>query len=338
MRRVIPVVLLLAVPVRAPAAEPPKVDEFAPNAAGVALVEVTGVEKYDARPMDGDAGITFKLRLVRGTGAFPGEVGCVTAFGGLRAPGDVPKPSAPLKPDSLKKGERYWIVFASQHDYKKYNQGVIGFWPEKDPKAEALEAAVKADAYKWSPQYVPDLKLSYGHLIEKDGWRVRGERDGKVLWEVTLTGKPLDAYHFGLFQSTGGDFVVAMPKCGHILFTESDTVLPKDNPFGLPEGRYYVNDGLDPVSGKRHGTWIRVAQGPSVEVLNRAYDLTTGKPTRDERFDWLKTGGIAVGAKKEDWWRKTERTFDASGKVTKEEVFRYDEALEREKRWVKLKP
>jgi hypothetical protein len=316
---------------------PPSLDALVPNASGVALIEVVEVKEYDERPMDGNKGVRFKLKLVRGSGAFPGEVGVVTDFGGLRPPGDVPKPSAPLKPDSLKKGERYWIAFSSRHDHEKYNQGVIGFWPEKDKVSEVLEATVKDDVYRWSPQYVPELKLSYGHVIEKDTWRVRAERDGKVIWEKTLPGKPLDAYHFGLFQSTGGDFEVQMPKCGHILFTESDARLEKDNEFGLPAGPYYVNNGFDPQTGKRHGTWIRVAQGPSVEVMNRAYDLGTGKPARDERFEFLKSGGKAVGARAEEWWRKIERTFDASGEVTKEEVFRYDESAEREKRWVKVK-
>jgi hypothetical protein len=318
------------------AAEPPRLDTLAPHASGIALAEVVEVKEYDERPMDGNKGIRFKLKRVRGTGHFDETVDVVTDFGGLRPPGDVPKPSAPLKPDSLKKGERYWLAFSSRHDYERYNQGVIGFWPEKDKVSEVLEVAVKDDVYRWSPQYVPELKLSYGHVVEKDTWRIRAERDGKVLWEKALPGKPLD-YHFGLFQSTGGSFEVQMPKCGHILFTESDARLEKDNEFGLPAGSYYVNNGLDPQTGKRHGTWVRVAQGPSVEVMNRAYDLDTGKPTRDERFEFLKSGGKAVGAKTEEWWRKVERTFDASGEVTKEAVFRYDESAEREKRWVKVK-
>lgn len=315
---------------------PPTVDTLAPHAAGIALAEVTGVEEYDARPMDGNKGVRFKLKKVRGTGSFGDTVGVVTEFGGLRPPGSVPKPSVPLKPDSLKKGGRYWIAFSSRHD-PAHNQGVIGFWPEKDAAAGVLDAAVKGDVLRWQPRYVPDLKLSYGHVVEKDGWRVRGERDGKVLWEKALPGKPLDDYHFGLFQGTGGTFEVAMPECGHILLTESDARLEKGNEFGLPEGRYYVNNGLDPVSGRRHATWVRVAQGPGVEVMNRAYDLGTGKPTRDERFDRPRAGGKAAGAKTEEWWRKVERTYDAAGRVTREDVFWYDESAEPEKRWVKVK-
>lgn len=328
------IVALLALALAAP---PPQLDSLAPHAAGVALVEVVKVEEYDARPSDGNKGIEFTLKRIRGSGTFRDTISVVTEFGGHRPPGSDPKPSAPLKPDSLKKGGRYWIAFASLHEFDQYNQWIIGFWPEKDARAAAFEAAVKADAYRWSPQYVPELKLSYGHVLEKDTWRVRAERDGKVLWEKTLPGKPLDSYHFGLFQGTGGSLEVPMPKCGHILFTESDTRLAADNAFGLPAGPYYVNNGLDPVTGKRHATWIRKAQESSVEILNRAYDPDTGKPTRDERFDYLKSGGQAVGAKTEEWWRKVERTFDATGKVTKEEVFRYDDSAEQGERWVKVK-
>ncbi len=318
-------------------AQPPGIDTLAPNASGLALVEVVEVEPYDIRPADGDKGIRFKLKRIRGSGAFREEVRVVTDFGGMRGQNTKRKPSEPLKPDSLKKGERYWIAFASKHDYEKHNQGVVGFWPEKDKVAEVLETAVKDDVYRWSPQYIPDLKLSYGHVIEKSQWRVRGERDGKVLWEKTLPGKPVDFYHFGLFQSTGGSFEVQMPKCGYILFTESDVRLEKDNEFGLPEGPFYVNNGFDPENGKRHGTWIRLAQGPSVEVMNRAYHLDTGKPSRDVRYDLVKSGGKEVGAKTDEWGRKVERTYDSSGKVTKEEVFWYDRDAEKDKQWVKVK-
>jgi hypothetical protein len=337
VRHVIPFAFLFALPVPALAADPPKVEEFAPHAAGVALVEVTAVEKYDQRPVDGNAGVKFKLKLVRGSGEFVGTVHVVTAFGGLRPPGVVPKPSAPLKADSLTKGERYWIAFSSRHEYEKYNQGVIGFWPEKDAKAEALEAAVKADTYKWHPQYDPKLKLAIGRVIEKDTWRVRGEKDGKVIWEKQLPGKPTEAYFYGLFQSTGGDLDVKMPKCGQILFTETDTKLEADNEFGLPAGRYYVNNGLDPETGKKHGTWVRVAQAGHIAVMNREYDPDTGKPTRDQRFDGIDTGGKALGAKTESWLRRTDRTFDPTGKVTKEEVFWYDASADAGKRWVKVK-
>ena len=67
MRHVLPLALLLAVPLLASAAEPPKVEGFAPHAAGVALIEVTGREEYDERSSDGNKGVRFKLKRVRGT-------------------------------------------------------------------------------------------------------------------------------------------------------------------------------------------------------------------------------------------------------------------------------
>ena len=186
MRHILSFAFVLVVSL--PAVADPKVEEFAPHASGVALAEVTAVEKFDARPMDGPAGVTFKLKLIRGSGAFPGEVSVITAHGGGQARGFVPKPSLPVKPDSFKKGDRVWFAFASTHEYEKHNQGVIGFWPEKDAKAEALEAAVKADAYRWHPQYDPKTKLTYGRIIEKDKWRMRVEKDGKELWQKEIPG------------------------------------------------------------------------------------------------------------------------------------------------------
>ncbi|MFO0976790.1 MAG: hypothetical protein U0996_10355 [Planctomycetaceae bacterium] len=326
---------LMMLTVLAPWADPPELSKVAPQAAGVALVEVLEASEFDYRPGDGNKGVRFSVKKIKGTGDFLKELQVVTEYGGLRAPNSKPQPSLPLKPDSLVVGERYWIAFASQYD-DRYNQRVIAFWPEDDAVAKTLEAAAQNDVLKWKPQYIPRLNVSYGHLIEDGTWKVRGEKDGKVVWEHTLTGKPLDSYNFGLFESTGGSFEVAMPACRQILFTESDTKLDEGNEFGLPPGPYYINHGFDPISGTRHGTWIRRAQAGSVEVLNRRYDLTTGKPAGEAEYDFPQTGGLAVGASAERWWRKRERDFDANGKVTSEVTYYYDERLEPDKRWVKV--
>jgi hypothetical protein len=336
MRHAIPVAILLAIPLSASAADP-KVEEFAPHATGVALVQVVKIEKYDERSTDGNKGLRFKLKRVRGTGEFRDTIDVVTEFGGFRG-GEVPKPSAPVKVDSLKKGERWWFAFATNWEYEKHNQGVIGFWPEKDAKAATFEAAIKADAYKWHPQYHPELKLTYGRLIEKDKWRVRVEKQGKTLWEKEFPGKPAsDLYPYSLYQGTG-ELNLKMPKCGHILMAETSTRLEKDNEFGLPAGPYHVGTGFDPETGKRHGVWARpLPEGPNVPRVNREYDPDTDKPKREQRFDVPLTGGKAVGAKTEDWYRMIARTFDATGKVTKEETFRHDQDADPDKRWVKVK-
>jgi len=329
------VTLFMMVTAVAPWIDSLELSKVAPHAAGVALVEVQEKKEYDFRGADGNKSVCFSVTKVRGTGDFQKELSVITAYGGMRPPNSKPRPSLPLKPDSLEIGKRYWIAFASGDD-DRYNQQVIAFWPEDDPVAETLEAAVRDDVLKWKPQYISALGISYGHIIEDGTWNVRGEKDGKVLWEHTLTGKPLNSYYFGLFESTGGSFEVAMPACGQILFTESDTKLDEGNEFGLPAGPYYINHGYDPTSGTRHGTWIRKAQAGSVEVLNRSYDLKTGKPAREVEFDFLQTGGITVGASTETWWRKRERDFDAKGHVTKEVTYRYDETQEPDNRWIRV--
>ena len=328
-------VFLLAPSLRA---ADPKLDEFAPHASGVALVEVVSTEEYDARPADGNAGVLFKLKLVRGSGEFRSEVRVTTAFGGLRPPGSVPKPSLPLKPDSLKKGERYWLVFASGRDYEKHNQGVIDFLSEKDPRAEVLEAAVKADTFRWHPQYDPKTKLSYGRVSEKGTWRVRVEKGAKVLWEKEIPGTRVDAYASWGFWGGLSDFELKMPACGVLLLAETHTQLDNDNEFGLAAGAYYVNTGFDPETGKRRAVCVRLPQGPSVIRLNREYDADTGAVKHEDRYDTVLTGGKVVGAKTEDWYRKITRTFDHAGKLTREEIFRHDAGAESGKRWVKVTP
>jgi hypothetical protein len=336
MRHVVSFAFFLALSLPARAADP-KVEEFAPHASGVALAEVVAVEKFDMRPADGPAGVRFKLKRVRGSGDFPGQITVITAYGGLRPPGSPePKPGAPVKSDSLKKGERWWFAFSSRHEYETYNEGVIGFWPEKDAKAAALEAAANADAYRWHPQYDPQTKLAYGRLTEKDKWRVRVWRGDKDLWEKELPGTPVSgSFDWGLWDNTGGELEVSMPKSGKILIAETSTRLDKGNEFGLAPGPYWVNTGFDTETGKRLAAWVRLPQVSQVELVDRRYDPASGKVQFELRYDFLQTGGKAAGAKAEEWYRKIQRTFDSSGRVTKEEVFRYDAAAEAGKRWVK---
>jgi hypothetical protein len=311
-----------------------KVEEFAQHASGVALVEVIEIENFDFRPMDGNAGVRFRLRRVRGTGEFLDEIYVTTAHGGGRSGDSKPKLSAPLKPDSIAKGDKVWIAFASRYDLENHDQSIVGFWPEMDAKADSLEAAVKADTYRWSPQYEPKLKLSVGRIIEKSQWRVRAEREGAIIWERVIPGTPTDSYLHGLAEGAGGEIEVKMPTCGKILLTETNTNLVKGNEFGLPAGQYYINSGLDPETGKKHVTWIREGKQVGSAIMNLAYDPDSLNPIREQRFEIGKTGGKAVGARTDVWWGKTERTFDENGKVTMEYVYWHDES---ENRWVKVK-
>jgi hypothetical protein len=322
------------------AAEPPKtVHDLAPHASGVALVEVVAMTEYDMRPADGNKGVVFKLRLVRGSGEFRDTVYVVTEFGGLRPP-DGPEPkSGPLKADSLRKGQRYWLAFISPYRHE-YPQGVLAFWSEKDPAAETLEAAVKADVFRWQPQYDPKTGLTYGHVVGKEKWSVRVEKEGKVLWAKELPGTKVEGYFgLGLWESTGNTFPARLPPCGKILVAPTKTRLEDGNEFGLAAGTYHVNTGFDPETGMRYAAWVSLPQTSQVDLLHREYDPATGKAKREDRFDSLRSGGKAVGAKTEEWYRKISRTFDpATGKVTQEEVFRYDQAAEPDRRWVKVMP
>ena len=322
-------------------AEPAKLDELAPHASGIALVEVVEAKAYDQRPADGNAGVEFKFKLIRGSGEFRDSVHVITEYGGLRPPGSKPPPSVPLRAESLKKGARYWIAFASEPMSltSDYNQGIIAAWPEKEPKvAEVLETAVKNDVLRWQPQYDPDTHLTYGHLSAEKHWLARVEKDDKLLWEREIPGKKTDGYFaWGLWDNTGNDFPSKMPPCKKLLVALTSTELPKDNEYGLPAGRYYVNTGYDPESGKRYAAWVSLAQTSSVELVHREYVPDSGKVKREDRFEFPKTGGKAVGAKTEAWYKKTSRVFDiATGKVTTEEVFRHDQDAEPDKRWVKI--
>jgi hypothetical protein len=169
---------------------------------------------------------------------------------------------------------------------------------------------------------------------------VRVEKQGKVLWEKEVPGTRTDGYFsWGLWDNTGTDFPARMPPCGKILIAETKSRLEKDNEFGLAAGTYHVNTGFDPESGKRYAAWVSLPQTSRVDLVHREYDPGTGRPKREERFDLVPSGGKAVGAKSEEWYRKTARRFDPdTGRVTAEEVFWYDQAAEPDRRWVKVKP
>jgi hypothetical protein len=122
-----------------------KLDSLAPHATGVWLVEVVECVEYDGRPGDGNKGVRVKLRGVRGIGQFREVIDVITEFGGLCPPGRT-HPQLPLliRPDTLQAGQQYWIAFASVHEWEKYPQGVINYWPKGDETVEkTLEEAVR---------------------------------------------------------------------------------------------------------------------------------------------------------------------------------------------------
>ena len=328
----------------APGKPAPSLESLAQNACGICLAEVTRIKPFDNRPADGNAGLEFHLKIVRSSGAVRKKIIAVTAFGGLRPPGaPVPKPSRLIRKGSLTKGKRYWIAFASEHQWQKYDQGVINFWPEFTPKvADVFDKAITAKRFAWSPQYSPELDLSYGYKENSDlnHLRVRVTRRGKVLWEKSLSGKRVQGlYSRGLWHSRFEGLPTNVPKGGRILIAETRRRLKERNDFGVPASNYRIRHGFDPTSGRELAVWVsRDQPGLAGLHVNRDYDPKTGKLLREDRYDWHITGGLKVGAKKDKWSRKTVRMYDRkTGREVSQDVFRYDYARGPGKRWVKLR-
>jgi len=331
-------VLFLVAGLAAQAGKQVSLDHLAPNASGVCLAEVIKVGDFGDVTGDGPYGVRVKLRMVRGSGEFRHTIDI--AMGGGFNP---PKPKGPVWPDSLKKGKRYWLAFCSEavDEWQKYEQGVINFWPAGTPRvAKAMEDAIRTHRYRWKPQYDPKTGLSYGHLIEaeKKQWRIRVEKQGKVLWEKVVPGKKSKRYDsWGLWDNGYGGFPAKLPRCGHLLVAETGQRLEAKNEYGLPAATYYVNTAYDPETGQRVAVWVSVHQGAYVDLVHRDYQPKTGKLRREDRFEWLAKGGRAAGALEERWWKKMARTFDLkTGQVTREKIFRYDQTRGSD-RWVKVK-
>jgi hypothetical protein len=327
----------------AAADKPPMLTELAPNAAGLALVEVVSVRDVDSRPNDGPLYAEIKLRVIKSTGAVESKLAIVKAPGGLGPPPIAgpkkPLPS-PLKPNSLKKGEEYWIAFSSQYEQlDRFPEGVINFWKSDDEKfAEVFDEAVRADSLQWRPQFDPKLGLSENFRVDADKkqFTIRVQKDGKVLWEKVIPGIRTESpFSQGFWDNGYNDFPRQFPKCGKILIAESIQTLEAKNEFDVQAGPYRICTAFDPENGQRMAVWIARPQTSDVAILHRDYNPKTGALKEEHRYSWPEKGGKDLGQKEERWWRRDVRFFDFAGRVTKEEVFWYDASREGE-RWVKI--
>ncbi len=108
------------------------------SANGVALVEITDVSEKDGRPYDANYTVTVRFKALKQRGNIPDSLTMVKAYGGRRR-GFPPLPTV-LKHDSMKTGEKHWLVFSDQYDAKKFPAGIAAWWPAD---AKDLPAAVK---------------------------------------------------------------------------------------------------------------------------------------------------------------------------------------------------
>jgi hypothetical protein len=114
----------------------------------LALIEVTAIREEDMRPADGELFDVVAFKVVKSSGKTPAEIRILKGYAypqiaGASARGPVP-PSI-LFPNPLVAGQRYWVIFNSA-DERKYPQGVVAWWPEKDAPA-ALDAALAAGKF-----------------------------------------------------------------------------------------------------------------------------------------------------------------------------------------------
>jgi hypothetical protein len=314
-----------------------QLEKLAPHASGIALVEVVGVKEVDARPMDGSLSLVVSFKLLRATGTTMETTDILIAGGGAGPPPKAnakPAPKGPIKIDTFKKGERYWVAFSSYYGYLgDYPQGIVKTWPEKvAPKL--LEEAVRADLYAHRPQHDPRNGLTHSYRVEKDkpGGQVRMEREGKLLWNVTLPGEKSGGARYSssswrllhLDHWTTCLEHADRTKTNWYLFTEMENTLENANPYQLPAAKYKVVHVLDAETGKTASVRVSKSANTVDAAVVHFYDMKTGKLRREERSDYLPAGGLAAGAKEEAWLRRIVRTFDLqSGKLKSEEILRY---------------
>jgi hypothetical protein len=308
--------------------EKAELEKLAPRAAGLAQVEVVDIKEIDGRPMGGPLSTDVFFRILRGTGVTHERIAIVRATIGGRPPPF--KPYGPVKFDTFKKGERYWVAFSSPYDWERCPQGVVTFWPDKDAP-RVLEEAVRADHYAHRPCHDPRTGLTptYPPAKDRTSWRVRMERDGQRLWEVDLPGEkyqgPYKGPYDGFLSSANlpGDLGYDQEnRTGVFLFAETAISLDEENPYRLPAGKYRLRHALNPDNGKTAALYVIRFDKSDPSVI-RYFDARTGTIQREERYDYLDKGGLAAGGKQDAWLRKLVRNYDAgTGKPKAEEVFR----------------
>ena len=237
----------------------------APRAAGLAQVEVIEIKEVDQRPGDGPLSVHVRFRILRKTGATTDSVRIIKALGGHQPPNAPPfKPLGPVKLDTFKVGERYWVAFSSQYDWERYPQGVVDAWREQ-AAPEAVGEAVRIDYYAHRPQYDPRSGFTHSHRTEKGktAWQVRMERDGKLLWEVSLPGEKFKGETFDgewrllhRQQWPSGLGEADRSRSGWFLLAETQSRLDVANLYQLAAAPYRLTYALEAHTGKTTAVWV----------------------------------------------------------------------------------
>lgn len=314
-----------------------QMEKLAPHASGLALVEVISVTEHDARPADGPLYLSVKLKILRASGHTLKDISIVKESGGergLRPPGIAPiRPAGPVKTDTFQAGEQYWVAFASRDDFVKYPQLVVAVWPARDA-APVFDAAIRADVYRDRPNYVRGPGYTYRSRPADDGksWKARLEQEGKLLWERDLPGQKVreeDGGHWLMMkreQWPSGLGEAAANRSGWYLFAETTHFLEKGNEYQLEPGPHRVTHAFDADSGKTVAVWVTIMRlsPTATPALIRYFDPASDKVRREERREFLASGGKEAGSDAEGWLRNIVRVYDVStGALKSEEVFRH---------------
>jgi hypothetical protein len=313
------------------------IDTVTPHATGICLAEIIERKQVDLRAGDGPLYVEFKLKILRSSGSVHEQLDVVLYHQGGHGPPSMhprKKTIVTFPSEETLVGKRFWLAFSSKYDFgiPTNPRNLIGAWPEEDTVvAEVFAEAIRADRFQWQPQYDSETGLVFEHTSQSENgtWKLRVQRDNKVLWEKTVPGlKTANYFELGYYGSYEG-FPSSQPSIEKILIAPSLVKLETDNEFKIEAGDYHINTGFDPVQGHRLAVWIYQSLGGDrfSEVVFFDYDPENGNLISEDRFELQNSGGKRMGASNENWRRKTSRKFDrTNGNVTSQRVFRFEES------------
>lgn len=298
------------------------IDDLAPYATSLSLVEVLNVRHVDLRnqPFIDRLSIKVGLKTLKSSGRVWDELESVKEAFGKK----VPSTKVLRELEKLNIGEKYWIVFTANsfgevlHGERRNGPGrLYRIWPTTDPKIEkACLDAISNDHYEGMRFHDAGTGVTFTCKNGKSGdqWSLLAVKDGKALWK-----KDFDGLYFGRVTQSrvriSENGIKGIPKTfpagGWILIVEYRTELSDENEFRLKKGLWDFQVLYDPITGVRRASFIGLKDGWNGGVISREYS-PQGVLVRQRSID--RSNGTSV---------LVEDSYDEKGSVVGTNKFLY---------------
>ena len=301
------------------------------RASGACLAKVVRLEEKNEMPSDGDHFVKAWLKIEDSTGEVPDFLYLVIQYGGMMPVEVLQQVDANLstkvmKHDSLKVGERHWLIFSKDDDPAKFPPGVAGWWrySSADVPADVVKA-IQKDRFHDHPIWDESLNLV-------STWRQEGTTATITVRKADSTGASATVFeqtvngviHDVSLMHYSTTYEMDWPEGENSHFVHVTTVgsLAEKNEFQLPAGNYRINYAFHLESGRLACQWVAADQENWLMYAFRQHGVETGELEIEMRFELLSTGGKKVGCDSDEWYRRSVRRYE-SGVLKSTQIYRH---------------